>query len=815
MEPIKKKASLSGTIRDQATEEYQFKIGDILKKEGQITSRQFDEAIDHIKKQGGFVGSYLLRNGDIDENTIPNVLSRKYNYTVVNIAEREIEPNVVQLLPFESAKNFFVFPVRLKDGVLQVAMTEPTNNHAVDEIKAIVKVPVSACVAAEKDILEAYKKYYKISDEEYRALSGESGGEEETQMSVEEIDDFGSLVSEAADDFIVADSDDGDRIVDQFSASDAPIIKLVNGILVKAVQDGVSDIHIEPFEKAFYVRYRIDGALYKSMNLPLEIKSALIARFKILANLDITEKRVPQDGRIKLKLGKKKEVDFRVSSLPTLFGESVVLRILDKSGLNVDLTKLGFTQEDLAKFMRAVYRPNGLVLVTGPTGSGKTVTLYSCLTVRNTEDVKILTAEDPVEFNFKGINQVNVIKEVGMTFARALKAFLRQDPDICMIGEIRDMETGEIAVEAAMTGHLVFSTLHTNDCASTVTRLVDMGVQPFNVAASLVLCTAQRLLRRICPNCKQQVTKISANKLLEAGFDKSEFATLKLYEGKGCAKCSGTGYKGRLGCFEVMDVTPNLGEAIASNVNESQLRKIAIKEGMRTLRQDGLIKAKQGLTTLDQVLEKTVLQKESLPPYLLNPDEMVFENGDTIVKEGNTDTNFFKLIQGCLEVYKGTEKIAEISQPNAYFGEMSALLGGKRTATIRSAGRSIVKVFPGDKLMETLEGYPEISKQIVTSLVARLETSNQRLISVVQEKTEMERTLKAVAPQVAAQRMAFKQAGQPQPKPQAPPQQAAANQAAAAPRPIRQPGDQTQTIRVASAPTPPPEAAQAGGGSPS
>ncbi|MBU2548663.1 MAG: Flp pilus assembly complex ATPase component TadA, partial [Proteobacteria bacterium] len=605
-------------------------------------------------------------------------------------------------------------------------------------------------------------------------------------------------------------------------------IKLVNGILIKAITDGVSDVHIEPFEKAFYVRYRVDGSLFKTMNLPLEIKNALIARFKILSNLDITEKRVPQDGRIKMKLGRNREVDFRVSSLPTLFGESVVLRILDKSGLNVDLTKLGFTQEDLAKFMRAVYRPNGLILVTGPTGSGKTVTLYSSLTLRNTDDVKILTAEDPVEYNFKGINQVNVIKEVGMTFSKALKAFLRQDPDICMIGEIRDIETGEIAVEAAMTGHLVFSTLHTNDAAGTVTRLVDMGVQPFNVSAAVVLVTAQRLLRRICPKCKQPVTKLSANKLLEAGFDKDEFATLKLYEGKGCAHCSGTGYKGRVGLFEVLEVTPTVSEAIASQVTESQLRKICIKEGMKTLRMDGLLKVKQGITSLDQVLEKTVLQKESLPAYLLNPDEMIFENGDVIIKEGNTDTNFFRLIQGCLEVYKGKEKIAEITQPDSYFGEMSALLGGRRTATIKSAGKSIVKVFPGDKLQETLSGYPEISKQVIGTLVKRLEETNQALVEAVNGRMEMERTLKAVAPHAAlqsAQRIPFgKIGGEPgpvaaQPRPQAaaqPRPQAAAPAArppAAPPTPLKKAGDQTQTIRVSPAAAQAAQAVQAGGGS--
>jgi type IV pilus assembly protein PilB len=748
-EATKRKGSLAGTIKDTSAQEYQFLVGEYLSKAGQIMGRQLDEATEHVKRHGGFVGTYLLRNGYIEENTIPSLLSRQYNYSVVNISEREIEQKVINLLPYEMAKKWFAFPVQLRNGSLTLAMTEPTNNYAVEEIKATVKVPIQAAVATEKDIVEAYKKYYQISDEEYKAFFADPGSEDEEDAPAT-VDDLGELIADVQEDFEVA-GDEEDNIGEQFTASDAPIIKLVNQILIKAIMDGISDVHIEPFEKQFYVRYRKDGGLFKSMKLPLEIKNALIARFKIMASLNITEKRVPQDGRIKMKLGRKREVDFRVSTLPTLFGESVVLRILDKSGLNVDLTKLGFTQHNLNQFMKSIHRPNGLILVTGPTGSGKTVTLYSCLTLRNTDDVKILTAEDPVEFNFAGINQVNVIKEVGMTFAKALKAFLRQDPDICMIGEIRDMETGEIAVEAAMTGHLVFSTLHTNDCAATVTRLVDMGVQPFNVAAAVILVTAQRLLRKVCQNCKQPITKISANKLIEAGFDKDEIGSIKLYEGKGCGTCSGTGYKGRLGCFEVMEVTANLEEAIASAVTESQLRKIAIKEGMNTLRHDGLLKAKQGLTSLDQVLEKTVLQKESLPAYLLDPDEMVFENGDIIIKEGNSDANFFKLIQGCLEVLKGNDKIAEISEPQSWFGEMSSLLGGRRTATIRSVGKSIVKVFPGDKLMETLEGYPEIAKQVIHNLVYRLEDTNQRFVEVLKSRSELERTLKVVAPQAAAQ----------------------------------------------------------------
>ncbi len=327
-----------------------------------------------------------------------------------------------------------------------------------------------------------------------------------------------------------------------------------------------------------------------------------------------------------------------------------------------------------------------------------------------------------------------------MTFAKALKAFLRQDPDICMIGEIRDYETGEIAVEASMTGHLVLSTLHTNDAPSTITRLVDMGVPAFNVSAALVLCSAQRLLRRICSNCKQPLGKLPANKLIEAGFDREEVGTLQLYEGRGCPVCKGSGYKGRLGVFEIMEMTPFLAEAISSQVPEAQLRKIALKEGMATLRQDGLLKVSQGMTTLEQVLEKTVLQKESMPHYLLNPDELVFGDGDVIIREGNTDTNFYKLIQGSLGVYKNNTQIAEIYQLDTFFGEMSALVGGTRSATIKSQGKSIVKVFPGDKLMEVLEGYPDIAKAMLTTLVDRLSATNVRLSSFMHDKAELERT---------------------------------------------------------------------------
>jgi type IV pilus assembly protein PilB len=739
----RRRSTLSGTVKDQGSDSYKLILGDYLLKAGQITRGHLEEATKWLRGHpSDSLSRFLLRKGYVENNTAASVLSRQYSYPMVNLSDREIPPQVLNLIPYEIDKKYMVLPYQIRDNKVMVAMMEPTNNKVVEELTALTKLQVVPAVTTEKDIISAFKTHFKISEADEAAFYAPldpNAAAEDAQGPVT-VDNLGALISDALDDFAFGETKEEDFSGDSFSAENSAIINLANQILIQAVQAGVSDIHIEPFEKQFYVRYRMDGSLYKHTRLPLEIRNALIARLKIMASLDITERRVPQDGRIKLRLGKNKEIDFRVSSLPTLFGESVVLRILDKSGLNVDMTKLGFTEKNLDQFMRAAYRPNGLLLVTGPTGSGKTVTLYSTLNLRNTDDVKILTAEDPVEFNFPGVNQVNVVKEAGMTFAKALKAFLRQDPDICMIGEIRDIETGEIAVEAAMTGHLVLSTLHTNDAPSTVTRLVDMGVAPFNVAAALVVCSAQRLLRRVCPNCRHTITKLPMNKLVEAGFDSKDVAGIQLFEGRGCPTCKGTGYKGRLGVFEVMENSPTLSDAIASKVPEGQLRKIALKEGMLTLRQDGLLKAQQGMTTLDQVLEKTVIQKESLPHYLLNPDEQIFENGDVIIKEGNTDTAFYRLIQGCLEVYKGQNLIAEISQTNTYFGEMSALVGSRRSATIKSQGRSIVKVFPGDKLGEVLENYPDISKQIIDTLVLRLNESGNKLSEMMQNRIELERT---------------------------------------------------------------------------
>ena len=666
------------------------KLGDLLMREGLITKNQLEEAAQYQKKSGGRIGSILLLLGYIDEDTIPTVLSRSHGYPAIDLSQQKIEDRVLALVPYSMAKEYFLFPVSATNNMLHVAMADPTDNTSVEEVQMKVRLSVKAEVCAEKQILEA---------------------------------------SEAADTFTVVDDAGGGKGEgDRYSASDAPIVKLVNGILIRAIKEGASDIHIEPFETAFYVRYRKDGELHKVMNLPLQIRNAMTSRIKIMSNMNISERRVPQDGRIKMTLGKTKAVDFRVSTLPTLFGESIVIRILDKSNLNVDLTKLGFTKAGIEKFQKTITRPYGLILVTGPTGSGKTTTLYSSLHALNRVDTKLLTAEDPVEFNFRGINQVLIREDIGLTFAAALRSFLRQDPDVIMVGEIRDLETAEIAIKAAMTGHMVLSTLHTNDCASTIGRLIDMGIPGYMVGSAVSMVLAQRLLRRICQKCKTPVTKISAALLKEAGFSPNEFSQLRLYTGKGCPECS-NGYRGRVAIYEIMEVTENVKQAITSNVPESQLRKISMKEGMLTLRQEGLQKVREGVTTLEEVLAKTVKEKEMLPAYLLNPDEQVYEDGDLIIKEGNTDKNFYKLIQGCLVVTKNGIMVGEISQPSEYFGEMSALTNEPRTATIRSKGKSIVKVFPGDKLPEVLEKYPEIATHIVTTLAKRLNEANNRILA--------------------------------------------------------------------------------------
>ncbi len=723
---VKRKSSLKGTVKDRSGAG-KFKAGELLSKAGYITPAQLDSAKSELKKNGGRIGTILRQFDYIDDDTIYNFLSRQHNFTPVLITKEPPSKDAVKLMSYDLCKQFMAMPLRIAGETLQVTMAEPTDTEAVEKLQEALGKHLAVCVSMEKDLVEAFQKYYGIDEDEAETFFS-TGEETEEEMAVTEVDDFGSIVADAADEFEIETIDEDD-IGDQFAATDAPIIKLVNGILIKAVQDGVSDIHVEPYEKTMQVRYRKDGSLFKSMNLPLTIKNAMVARLKILSDLDITERRVPQDGRIKMRLGKNRSVDFRVSTLPTLFGESVVMRILDKSSLNVDLTKLGFEQETFDALKRCLKRPQGLLLVTGPTGSGKTVTLYSALNSLNSEDIKILTAEDPVEFNFKGINQVNVHSEVGMTFSAALKAFLRQDPDIIMVGEIRDIDTAEIAIKAAMTGHLVFSTLHTNDSAATIARLVDIGIPSFMLASSVTMVLSQRLGRRLCQTCKKP-EQHDPQDLISMGFDEEEADYVVTYGPVGCPECNGLGYKGRVGFFELLEVTDEVAKAISAEVPEDQLRKIAVMEGMVPLRNAAIEKVRQGVTSVEEALRRTVAHEESLPAYLVNPDVEKYEDGDPVIREGNTDIDFFKLLRGGLAVVKGGKKIAELTEPGEYFGEMASLCNEPRNASVISIGRSEVKRFPGDKLDEIIHKHPDVSSHLFKAMANRLHKSNQIIVKL-------------------------------------------------------------------------------------
>ncbi len=730
-EVAEKKTSFKKSVQDNSKKGV---LGKMLAKDGQITRSQLKEAEEIQKKTDVRIGKVLQRLGYLDEDSLIKFVARQLSIPITNIVDDNPDLELVKVIPWDLAKERLVYPIKSDGKVMRIAMIDPTDYSSIEILGSHTKQTIKPLIVAEADLLKAYKDNYKISDEEYNELvkAGENkeGKEEDAHIvNMDKFDDIGGIISEATEEVEIEPEslDDDDQL---YNSGDAAIIKLVNGILLKAIHQGASDIHIEPYEKSFQVRYRLDGTLFRAMNLPTTIKGALISRIKIMANLNIAEKRRPQDGRIKLRLGKGKSIDFRVSILPTLFGESIVARLLDQSKLQIDMTKLGFTRAMLDRFLFNVERPQGLILVTGPTGSGKTNTLYSAINILNKPDVKILTAEDPVEFNFAGINQVNVRPQVGLTFAAALKAFLRQDPEVILVGEIRDMETAEIALKASMTGHMVFSTLHTNDCPSTVGRLLEIGIPGYMISSSLTAVLAQRLLRRICGNCKMEDKDIKPQHLLDAGVAKENVPNFKIFKGKGCTTCSGSGYKGRLGVFEMMEASQAVKEAITAQVAESQLRKIAIKEGMVTLRMDALSKAQKGMTTLEEVLKKTVLSKEALPAYLLNPDELTFEDGDLIIKEGNTDKNFYQLLQGSLIITKSGRIVGEISQPTEYFGEMSALLNQPRSATIKSRGKSVVKVFPGDKLKQTIENYPEIALRIIKSLISRLNEADKMLARV-------------------------------------------------------------------------------------
>jgi type IV pilus assembly protein PilB len=568
------------------------KLGELLIKSGKVTQAQLNEALTLQKDQGGRVGTNLVKLGYMTEKQLVDSLSQHFKVPAVDLSGMEIDEGVIKIIPADIARKYTILPVTKTGATVTVAMIDPTNVFAMDDVKFMTGYKVEPVVASETAIRMAIDRYYGSTHaielkKVMENLAEDSGGDLEVLEEEEDLD-LATLEEES---------------------EQAPVVKLVNIILTDAIKRGASDIHIEPYEKDYRVRYRIDGLLYEMMHPPLKLKEAITSRAKIMARLDIAEKRLPQDGRIKIKTkisGKTKDLDYRVSVLPTLFGEKIVMRLLDKDKLMLDMTKLGFEAESLRKFEAAILKPYGMVLVTGPTGSGKTNTLYSALQRINTPEVNIMTAEDPVEFNLAGINQVQTREQIGLNFAAALRSFLRQDPNIILVGEIRDFETAEVAIKAAMTGHLVLSTLHTNDAPSSISRLMNMGIEPFLVATSVHLIVAQRLVRRICSFCKEPMEMPPAA-LTNVGFSEHEARTLKLFKGRGCERCSSTGYKGRVGLYEVLEIDDELREMILSGASAFELRQKAVQSGMMTLRMSGLQKIRDGMTTVEEVVRETVV----------------------------------------------------------------------------------------------------------------------------------------------------------------------------------------------------------------
>ncbi len=568
------------------------RLGDLLVKEKVITPEQLEQATKLQKDSHTRLASALVKLGFLSDEDVTNFLSRQYGVPAINLSYFEIDPAVVKLIPYETAKRYQILPLSRVGASLTIAMVDPTNVFAMDDIKFMTGFNIEPVVASESSILEGIEKAYGVSKEA------------ELEQVMQSMNETG----ESTDVEVQAEEQELELKELEKAADEAPIVKLVNLVLTDAVKRGASDIHMEPYEKEFRVRFRIDGVLQLIMNPPLKLKDAITSRLKIMAKLDISEKRLPQDGRIMLKMqiaGKKKQLDFRVSTLPTLWGEKIVLRLLDKENLRLDMTKLGFEQESLDKFQKAILKPYGMVLVTGPTGSGKTNTLYSSISQLNQPDTNIMTAEDPVEFQLGGVNQVQMKEQIGLNFAAALRAFLRQDPNIILVGEIRDFETAEIAIKAALTGHLVLSTLHTNGAPETITRLMNMGIEPFLVATSVHLICAQRLIRRICKDCTEPV-EMPVQALIDEGFTPEEAKTVQVMKGKGCATCNKTGYKGRTGLYEVMEVDDEIKELVLVGASALELKKKAIERGMITLRRSGLIKVAQGWTTLEEVARETI-----------------------------------------------------------------------------------------------------------------------------------------------------------------------------------------------------------------
>jgi type IV pilus assembly protein PilB len=557
------------------------RLGDILIKEGLITREQLHQALAEQRASKHRLGYVLVKLGLVQELEITKLLARQYRMPAVDLSRFEVDPKLVKLIPGDLASKHVVLPLKREGRTLTIAMADPTDHGLLEDLKFITRYDLFPVIAGEYTLRALIERHYESSDQQLQSILKDMEG----------LDDDVEVLEEQEEDAAAANVDD------------APVVKLINGLLTDAVRRGASDIHIEPFEHEIRVRYRIDGALLEVMKPPIKMKAALTSRVKILSQLNIAERRVPQDGRLKLKMGTR-VIDFRVSTLPVLFGEKIVLRILDKGNLTLDLTKFGFEVKAEQDLMKAILNPYGMVLVTGPTGSGKTTTLYSCLQRINTIDTNIMTAEDPVEYNLMGINQVLVRTDIGLTFAAALKAFLRQDPNIIMIGEIRDLETGGIAIKAALTGHLVLSTLHTNDAPSTITRMIDMGVEAFNVASAVNLVVAQRLVRRICTECKASHT-YKDEELRSLGTDLDSLRQIKFMKGRGCDVCSGTGYKGRQGLYEVMALSPELRRMILRGASVAELQAQAVVEGMLTLRMDGMKKIERGVTTLEEVVKET------------------------------------------------------------------------------------------------------------------------------------------------------------------------------------------------------------------
>ncbi len=613
------------------------RIGELLLKEKRITSDQLQEALNYQRTNGGKLGANLVKLGYVKDEEITSLLSRQYGVPSINLDHFEVDPAIIKIIPAETARKYQILPLSRSGATLTIAMADPTNVFAMDDIKFMTGYNVEPVVASETSLEDAIEKYYgstrslQLKTDSGGGFGGGGGGglklgdaptlKEMMEGPSLSFDDMASVgLSEVDIDALGQDEADVEQVKTEEDEIDlsalaksteaAPVIKLSNVLLIDALKRGASDIHIEPYEKEFRVRFRIDGILYNVMALPLKLRDPLTSRLKIMAKLDISEKRLPQDGRIKIRLkieDRSRDMDFRVSTVPTLWGEKVVLRLLDKTKLMLDMTKLGFETDSLDRFKRAIAKPYGIVLVTGPTGSGKTNTLYSAIAQLNKPDTNIMTAEDPVEFNLPGINQVQIKDQIGLNFASCLRSFLRQDPNIILVGEIRDYETAEIAVKAALTGHLVLSTLHTNDAPSTVSRLVNMGIEPFLVGTAVNLIQAQRLIRKVCANCREEVRDVPTKTIVEIGFPPEAAGTFKVFKGRGCGVCNGTGYKGRIGLYEVMEVSEGIRDLIMVGATAVEIKRKALEEGMLTLRMSGLEKIKAGITSIEEVLRETVL----------------------------------------------------------------------------------------------------------------------------------------------------------------------------------------------------------------